>query len=250
MVRWSHYWRRGGPMMLAELTSGWSHVGGGRQATCSGSWWLPVYPEMGNLPLLVHSSWPGPAMRWVPSTLLRERRPKRDVFEVSPRDHRGLTLARHLDRGHHQRGSPPSPGRGPGSPRSTSSLATACLSGTLGLAARSDGGRCQPAAFRCRATSARWTSNALPCSREHGARHHQAFVLGGALPFWPTGCPATTTSATTSTLIQAPSGTSLGRSCTPTPSTLSSCAREGPSTRRPVRPPLRRMPLRGGHCRR
>jgi hypothetical protein len=28
---WSHYWRKGGPMLLAKLTSRWSHVTGGRQ---------------------------------------------------------------------------------------------------------------------------------------------------------------------------------------------------------------------------
>ena len=28
---WSHHWRKGGPMLLAELTSRWSHTAGGRQ---------------------------------------------------------------------------------------------------------------------------------------------------------------------------------------------------------------------------
>ena len=28
---WSHYWRKGGPMLLAELSSKWSHAAGGRQ---------------------------------------------------------------------------------------------------------------------------------------------------------------------------------------------------------------------------
>lgn len=29
--KWSHYWRKGGPMLVAELSSEWSHAGGGRQ---------------------------------------------------------------------------------------------------------------------------------------------------------------------------------------------------------------------------
>jgi hypothetical protein len=28
---WSHHWRKGGPITLAELTSKWSHATGGRQ---------------------------------------------------------------------------------------------------------------------------------------------------------------------------------------------------------------------------
>ena len=36
---WSHYWRKGGPMQLAELTSKWSHPAGGRhrRGHCSGA---------------------------------------------------------------------------------------------------------------------------------------------------------------------------------------------------------------------
>ena len=33
---WSHHWRKGGPMLLAELTSRWSHVAGGRQRRAGG----------------------------------------------------------------------------------------------------------------------------------------------------------------------------------------------------------------------
>jgi hypothetical protein len=38
-ARWSHHWRSGGPMPLAQLTSKWSHVTGGRQPGVS---WQPV----------------------------------------------------------------------------------------------------------------------------------------------------------------------------------------------------------------
>ena len=31
--RWSHHWRRGGPMLLAKLTSRWSHAPGGRHTS-------------------------------------------------------------------------------------------------------------------------------------------------------------------------------------------------------------------------
>ena len=42
---WSHYWRKGGPMLLAKLTSRWSHVAGGRHSHAADSGTLCVVAD-------------------------------------------------------------------------------------------------------------------------------------------------------------------------------------------------------------